>query len=244
MDLICRSTISMSEKSKKTYSDYGSICLLIRCWQCTYRQLLWPISAISFFGFFRQRKRTPSRYIFASLFKYNLCSNKWRDMNAYGWLAPNHLTRANESTNWGSRCRRFQVMSLWVCKVDGVNFLTLTRSGWYKPYPSRRWPQLKYKIIVSCANSYSSNAWSTQENTGRCHMAHEAVVWLVVQTAGIQKYNCHGQLYKVLFFKLNLEITRMLQKQLEENVPRSNEGDPRNCKILTVFVFISLFVRW
>ena len=86
MDLICRSTISMSEKSKKTYSDYGSICLLIRCWQCTYRQLLWPISAISFFGFFRQRKRTPSRYIFASLFKYNLCSNKWRDMNAYGWL--------------------------------------------------------------------------------------------------------------------------------------------------------------
>ena len=52
---------------------------------------------------------------------------------------------------------------------------SLRHSGSCQTLVLTRWPQLKCKIIVSCANynSYSSNARSTQEN--RCLVAHEAV---------------------------------------------------------------------
>ena len=97
----------------------------------------------------------------------------------------------------------------------------LTR--WCNPIISilRRWPT---GVKSPCANSYSSNAWSTHEN--RCSMVHEEVAWLV-WTARIP---C--QLRKVLKLGNNT-----LQKQVEKNAPRSNEGPP-NCKMLTSFLFV------
>lgn len=111
------------------------------------------------------RKRTPSRYIFASLFIWVcILTNEetwtWKRMDKW-WFGAYHLTRANESTNWG-RCGWF--MSLWVCKGDGVKWINQDRSSssWCCFFTNllRSWTCPSQYLAEAEWHMYVSHFWS------------------------------------------------------------------------------------